>query len=109
MRIGTSKAIHPNGADMRRRMKRTGVSGVDRRDKKARSPKASDTHALQGRRLQASTFRTIAMATGHIGNPFRLTRGISTQQRQEPATVPHSASCDFGMCVSGYWMGCSWR
>jgi hypothetical protein len=53
------KTIRVNGAEMRRRMNRLGVSGVELA-RKARVAEGTVAHALQGRRLLPSTFRAIA-------------------------------------------------
>jgi transcriptional regulator with XRE-family HTH domain len=63
--LNNPKTIRANGAEMRRRMHRLGVSGVELA-RKAKVAEGTIAHALHGRRLQPSTFRAIAKALADL-------------------------------------------
>jgi predicted transcriptional regulator len=79
------KTIRANGAEMRRRMNRLGVSGVQLA-RQAKVAEGTVAHALQGRPLHPSTFRAIATALAEF-DPIPGADGLIDQDGQHGREV----------------------
>jgi predicted transcriptional regulator len=85
-RLKNHKTIRADSAEMRRRMHRLGVSGVELA-RKARVAEGTIAHALQGRPLQPSTFRAIAKALAELAEKDAIpgVDGLIDQDGREAA------------------------